>query len=153
MTQQDDKDSEKHKIDQDLIRALPRLTPEQVAKVSPKLVRQTYGPGEIIIQQGDTPDRFYILISGRVEIVHEDLDGDVEIVDFRGSGDYFGEIGLLTDQPRTATVRVHQEDEVEVLAMNRQDFQEMIEKSKGTEAHVARDMIQRLISLANYYPS
>ena len=134
----------------ELARALPKLTPEQVGEVSPKFVRLTLEPGEIIIKQGDPPNRFYILVEGSVEILHEDLQGNSRTVDVRGAGEYFGEIGLLHNSPRTATVVATGEGEVEVLALERDDFLALIDESRATEAHVARDMVQRLIRLGDY---
>ena len=137
-------------VDRDLARALPRLTAEQVAQLSPKFVRMTYGPGEVIIRQGDLPDRFYIMIRGRAEVWHEGLSGRTHTVEVRSPGDYFGEIGLLHNSPRSATVRAADEGEVEVLALEREAFQELIDESRATEAQVALEMTQRLIRLADY---
>ena len=47
----------------ELAQALPRLTAEQIAEVSPKLVRESYAPGEVIMRQGASPDCFYIIIN------------------------------------------------------------------------------------------
>jgi len=135
--------------DEFLAQALPKLTAEQVAEVSPKLVRQTYAPGQVIINQGDPPDRFYIVIAGRAEVWHEGLSGKTGAIDARKPGEYFGEVGLLQDRPRSATVRAPEDSPVEVLAMNRQDFLDLIDESRATEMNVAQEMIQRLISLAS----
>ena len=70
----------------ELAQALPRLTPEQVAEVSPKLKREAFPPGEVIIHQGDLPDRFYIVIFGHVEIFYEDLENRTHAVDTRKPG-------------------------------------------------------------------
>ena len=134
----------------ELAHALPRLTPEQIAQVSPKLVRESYGPGEVLMRQGESPDRFYIIISGRVEVLHENLSGEMNIIATREPGEYLGEIGLMKHQPRSATVRAPEDNAVEVLAMNRQDFEELMVESKGTESQVALEMIQRLIRLSDY---
>jgi len=135
-------------LDELLAQALPKLTAEQVAEVSPKLVRQSYEPGQVIISQGDAPDRFYIVIAGRAEVWHEGLSGKAGEIDTRNPGEFFGEVGLLQDRPRSATMRAPQDSPVEVLAMDRQDFLELMEESKATEMNVAQEMIQRLISLA-----
>lgn len=135
---------------EELAKALPKLTPEQLSDVSPHLTHETYKAGQTIIRQGETPDRFYILVGGQVEIWHDDLDGDAHLVAKIGPGEYFGETGLLHDDPRTATVRVSAGGEAAVLALDRQYFKEMIEVSKATEAQVAREMIQRLIELSDY---
>ncbi len=135
--------------DELLAQALPKLTAEQVSEVSPKLVRQTYGPGEVIINQGEAPDRFYIVIDGQAEVWHEGLSGQSGEIDIRKPGEYFGEVGLLQDRPRSATVRAPEDGQVVVLAMDRQDFLDLMQESKATEMNVAQEMIQRLISLAS----
>lgn len=143
------KTSKQQSVDQRLAQALPQLTAEQIAQVSPQFIRETFAPGEEIIRQGDAPDRFYIVIRGHAEVLYEDLKGETETVDRRKAGEYFGETGLLQNRPRSATVIASQDGEVEVLALDRLDFQEMMAKSKATEMHLAQEMIQRLIRLAN----
>ena len=141
-------DAEKE-YEQDLAQALPDLTAEQVAEVSPHLKREIYAPGTVIIRQDDAPDRFYIVIRGQAEVWHENLSGESETVNVIKPGEYFGEIGLLQNQPRTATVRAPAATEVEVLAMDHQDFQVVMDESRATEMHVAQEMIKRLINLAS----
>jgi CRP-like cAMP-binding protein len=135
-----------------LAEALPKLKPEQVAEVSPKLAQRTFGPGEEIIRQGDSPERFYIVLRGEIEVLHENLKGELGTVARRGPGAYFGETGLLQNRARNATVRAHESGDVEVLAMERADFLELMEASRATEMHVAQEMIKRLIKLADAQP-
>ena len=142
-------DESKIQLSEDLVRALPRLTAEQVAQVSPKLVRESYGPGQVIISQGDAPDRFYIVLHGTAEVCHEGQDGEIETIDTRKPGEYFGETGLIQNRPRSATVRAPVDGGVEVLAMDRQDFQALLEESRATEMLLAQEMLRRLISLAD----
>jgi CRP-like cAMP-binding protein len=131
-----------------LAHALPRLTTEQFSHVSPYFIRESFGPGQVIIQQGDMPDRFYILISGSAEVWHEDLNGGLHKIGTVEPGEYFGETGLIQNQPRSATIRVAGEGDAEALALDRQHFQAMMAESKATEAQLAREMIQRLINLS-----
>lgn len=135
--------------EEQLAKALPRLTPEQIAAVSPRLKRRAFEPGEAIIHQGDPPDNFYIVLQGQAEVLYEDLEGRSEVVDVRKQGDFFGETGLLQDRPRSATVRADADSGVELLSLSREDFQAMMDESKATEMHLVQEMIQRLIRLAN----
>ena len=141
MTVDDLNDKSTETTDELLAQALPKLTAEQVAEVSPKLVRRAYEPGEVIINQGDAPDRFYIVIGGEAEVWHEGLSGQSDEIDLRKPGEYFGEVGLLQDRPRSATVRAPEDGRVEVLAMDREDFLELMHDSKATEMNVAQEMI------------
>jgi MFS family permease len=61
-------------------------------------------PGQTIIRQGDPTDRFYVVGEGEVEVTQVGPDGASTVLRRLGIGDGFGEIGLLTGSPRTATV-------------------------------------------------
>ncbi|HZB34615.1 MAG TPA: MFS transporter [Gaiellaceae bacterium] len=96
----------------ELFAPLPQPTQESLAQV---LRPVRLASGEELFRQGDVGDRFYIVADGEVEIV---IDGHV--VRETGPGGYFGEIALLRDVPRTATVRA--KDDVELFALDRDDF-------------------------------
>jgi MFS family permease len=96
----------------DLFAPLPQPTQESLAQaLAPVRLRA----GEEIFRQGDIGDRFYIVADGEVEIVQ-----DEQVVNVTGPGSYFGEIALLRDVPRTATVRAR--TDVELFALDRDDF-------------------------------
>ena len=79
-----------------LLALLPEATLESLARA---LVPLEIGAGEVLIQQGDEGDRFYVIESGSVEVTK-----DGRHIARLGPGDYVGEIALLRDVPRTATV-------------------------------------------------
>jgi MFS family permease len=95
------------------LRAIPMFAPlaapalEQLAQ---SLHRVPVAAGDVIFRQGDHGDRFYIVDSGEVEI---EVDGRVASV--LEPGDYFGEIALLRDIPRTATARARKATELYAL--------------------------------------
>jgi CRP-like cAMP-binding protein/Zn-dependent protease len=76
----------------------------------------TVSPGDELIRQGDPGDRFYVIASGRAEVIR---DGDV--VDSVSKGMYAGEVALLRDVPRTATVRAT--TSMRVFALDREGFE------------------------------
>jgi CRP-like cAMP-binding protein len=79
-----------------MLGALPVATIEQLAGA---LEHADFAPGHTVFRQGERGEYFYIVQSGRAEVI---LDG--RVIRMLGSGDCFGEIALLRDQPRTATV-------------------------------------------------
>jgi MFS family permease len=102
----------------DLLQAIPffaPLSPPVLEQLAARLAPVRVAAGEEIIRRGDHGDRFYVIDSGEVELV---LDGDETRRE--GAGSYFGEIALLRDVPRTATVLAA--TDVELYALDRDDF-------------------------------
>jgi NADH dehydrogenase len=78
-----------------------------------------YEKGEVIFNEGDIGDYFYIIVKGEVEIVKKS-GNDFERVAVLSAGEYFGEMAILRDQKRSATVRCL--TPVDVLALRNKDF-------------------------------
>ncbi len=74
------------------------------------------GPGAVVVRQGEPADRFFLLASGELELVHEGRGGDVVIGRLQAV-DVFGEDGVLEGVPRTFTVRVPEGGGVRLLAL------------------------------------
>jgi MFS family permease len=91
---------------------LPGTTLEHVAA---RLTPLRIEPGDVIVRQGDAADRFYIIAEGEVEVSQDGMP-----VSELGAGDYFGEIALMRDVPRTATVTAR--TPVVLYALDRDDF-------------------------------
>jgi MFS family permease len=101
-----------------LLQAIPifsPLSPPVLERLAARLTPVEAQGGEEIIRQGDHGDSFYIVSSGEVEVL---VDGQPPRRE--GQGSYFGEIALLRDVPRTATVRAA--TDVELYALDRDDF-------------------------------
>jgi len=80
-----------------------------------KLVRQvrteTYSVGEVPVRQGDQGDSFYIIKSGKVDVVVKKSGGGKAVVATLGAGNFFGEMSLLTGAVRTASIHVKEDAE------------------------------------------
>lgn len=122
--------------------ALPRLPPDAVRELAPRFTRERHHPGSVIVRQGDAPDRFYLIARGEVEVINTHPDGREIPLGRLRAGDFFGEIGLLQDRPRTATVRAV--GEVEVMALEREDFLVMVSDSEATGEQIALKVAERL---------
>jgi CRP-like cAMP-binding protein len=109
-----------------LIEQVPMFAPLSVAakeRVAANLVPQSVHAGEVVIRGGDVGDRFYIVGDGELDILAEGFHTTAH------RSDYFGEIALLRDVPRTATVKAIVDSEL--YALQRDDFLEAV---TGVEA-------------------
>ena len=101
-----------------LLRAVPLfapLEPKSLELIAQQLVRIEVPAGDVLIREGDEGDRFYVIESGQMTATFEGA-----VLRQMGPGDPFGEIALLRDVPRTATVTA--DEPTVVLALDRADF-------------------------------
>ena len=106
----------------------------------------TFDPGAEIIRQGAEPDAFYILIEGKVEVIRVNADGDESVVvAILVPGDYFGEIGLLTNAPRNATVRVLPGAPARVMKLEAETFRRVVAESDMVSSEIARVARKRAV--------
>jgi putative peptide zinc metalloprotease protein len=97
---------------------------EELSRIAENLEIERFAAGKTIIRQGDRGDKFYIIESGNVSIWQLKPDGEEEFVVKAGSGQYFGEIALVTNAPRNATVRA--ETPVSLLSLRKRDFDRLV---------------------------
>ena len=121
---------------------LDLILPPDIVQVkterSGRIGREHFEAHEVIFSQGDQPDRLYIIVDGEVEVVKEEPGKGEVILRRLGPGDCFGEIALVSDRPRTATVRSR--TSVNVITVDREAFHALF-------AHLPplRALFQRLI--------
>jgi CRP/FNR family cyclic AMP-dependent transcriptional regulator len=89
----------------------PQVWAQIVAAGMPKVFK----PGEILLFEGDIADRVLVLLSGRVKISRLEPDGTCVVLAVRGPGELLGEIGLLGEEARSATVTAIDECRTQVI--------------------------------------
>jgi CRP/FNR family cyclic AMP-dependent transcriptional regulator len=95
-----------------------------------------------IMAGGDPTDSLYIVLSGRLKVMMSDSEGKEVILAILGPGEFFGEMGLIDDEPRSATVVTI--EPCELLSIAKRDFKKaMAENSQMAEA-VMRGLVKRL---------
>ncbi|ETW94592.1 MAG: hypothetical protein ETSY1_34180, partial [Candidatus Entotheonella factor] len=100
-----------------------------------------YRPGNDIIRQGEPALNFYILVHGEVEVIRTNMDsGETTQLGILGPGDFFGEMALIDERPRSATIRAL--TPVEVLVMGKNLFSS-ISNALAPFRHVIAEAIKR----------
>lgn len=114
-----------------------------------KLVHErSYPAGEAIIRQGEPGIGVYIIRSGRVEVLKE-IGGREEHVATLGPGELFGEISLLTDRPRTATVKAL--EATECLVLTAWNFRALLDEAPDLAKQLLFTLAQRLVDTDNWW--
>jgi CRP-like cAMP-binding protein len=113
-----------------------------LARLAGELEELSFRPGQAIVREGDPADGFYVINSGRVGVVAGAPVGDGSPLTVLGPGECFGEIALLTDSPRTATVVA--QNEVTVWRLSRARFETLLGHERSIAQSIERSLSLRL---------
>ena len=132
------------------LRAIPffrNLPIEALEAVASRLRPETYDQGAVVFRRGDPSDAMYLVESGQVDVL---LDGETTAGDTReplaslGPGSFVGELGLLLDEPRSATLVVAAE--AELWALGRDDLDGLLEQFPSIAVDLTRELGRRLVA-------
>lgn len=126
-----------------VLRGVPMLAvlpPQTLERLASSLTSMAVPGGGVVFREGDRGDRFWIIESGTVRVTQE----GVELREL-GPGDGFGEIALLRDIPRTATVTAI--SDVALKGLERDDFLDAVTQH-GEASDQAEQVVSRLLSLS-----
>lgn len=126
---------------------LTQLTYEQINEAATSTRTEDFEPGQVVIRQGDVADNFYIIVEGQAEVIKEQEDGGERSLVVLGPDDYFGEIGLLEDCNRTATVRATGDSRLRVLVVDRVTFSNIVANGDLMSDEIAHTVKRRVVSL------
>lgn len=99
--------------------------------------------GAVVVSQDEPGDALFVLVSGRVKVVLYGESGrEIILSMFKTPGDFFGEMSLLDNQPRSATVMAAERSRL--LVLSRRDFQAHIEAHPRTALRVLTELSRRL---------
>jgi CRP/FNR family cyclic AMP-dependent transcriptional regulator len=118
------------------------LDETQLKVLARMMVRTSFGRNATIICAGDPTDSLFIVINGRLKVLMSDEQGREVILSLLGPGEFFGEMGLLDDSPRSASV-VTQEP-CELLSISKTDFKRSLAENFDLSLMVMRGLVKRL---------
>jgi CRP/FNR family cyclic AMP-dependent transcriptional regulator len=104
--------------------------------------RRSATRGSIIIAAGDPTESLFIVLSGRLKVMMSDSDGKEVILTILGPGEFFGEMGLIDDSPRSASVVAM--ESCELLSVTKRDFKKCLAENFEMSMAVMRGLVRRL---------
>lgn len=103
---------------------LSPLSDDELASLARSLRHEIYPRGKALFNQGDPGDRFYVVKSGTVEVIVKNSAGEVIFTTTLAQGSFFGEMSLLTGEPRTAAIRMV--EDTELLSLGKEDLKDLM---------------------------
>jgi CRP/FNR family cyclic AMP-dependent transcriptional regulator len=115
---------------------------QQLNAVLAYVQHRRYPRNALIVRAGDETDALYIILSGRVKVLIQDDQGHEVILSMMGSHEFFGEMGLLDDQPRSASVEAL--EPCEMLRLSKAGFVTCMKDNFDLAMRIIRNLVRRL---------
>jgi CRP/FNR family cyclic AMP-dependent transcriptional regulator len=128
-----------------VLKAVPLFSsfPEdQLRMLATVVARRSIPRSTTVMAGGDATDSLYIVISGRLKVMMSDAEGKEVILTILGPGEFFGEMGLIDDEPRSASVVAI--EACELLYISKRDFKKCLAENFDMTMAVMRGLVRRL---------
>ena len=128
-----------------VLKAVPLFSsfPEdQLRMLATMIARKSVPRSTTVMAGGDPTDSLYIVLSGRLKVMMSDAEGKEVILTILGPGEFFGEMGLIDDEPRSASVVAI--EACELLYISKRDFKKCLAENFDMAMAVMRGLVRRL---------
>ena len=115
---------------------------DQLRLLTPVITRRSLPRSTTVMASGDPTDSLYIVLSGRLKVMMSDAEGKEVILSILGPGEFFGEMGLIDDAPRSASVVSI--EACELLSIAKRDFKKSLAENFEMAQAVMRGLVRRL---------
>ena len=125
----------------DFLRSIPffeELSNDDIHSISKYCTDSVFEPGKILFDEGDPADMFYIIMDGEVEVWKAYGTDDEDMLAVHGNGKLFGEMALIDNMPRSATVKTR--TQTRLLQIGEHDFQNMIRENSSVAFSIVRSL-------------
>ena len=135
------------RVEASRLRAIPMLQEldDEVLESLSEIFSTERCPGDRdVFREGDPGDKFYLVVRGRLEVLVSMPDGSEKQIRVMEDGDYFGEIALMADSTRTATIRT--ETDCTFLTLGRDPFLRLLEREPKLRESFEKVVAERLVA-------
>jgi CRP/FNR family cyclic AMP-dependent transcriptional regulator len=123
------------------------LTPIDVQLLSSHSTTKVYPKHCVLINEGDESDALYVILKGKVKIFVSDDNGREVTLNIQGTGEYFGELALLDEEPRSASVITLERSRIALIPKS--EFQRCLLERPEISLKLMRAMARRIRALTN----
>ncbi|HVL55073.1 MAG TPA: cyclic nucleotide-binding domain-containing protein [Burkholderiaceae bacterium] len=124
------------------VKLFSSLSEHQLEMLAAGSVRRNFPKGRTIVAEGEPSQSLYILLSGRAKVQRSDAEGKEVILAVLGPGECFGEMSLIDDEPRSASVITI--ESCDFMAINKDSFKQMLQQSHDIALQIMKGLIRRL---------
>jgi CRP/FNR family transcriptional regulator, cyclic AMP receptor protein len=121
------------------------LSDAELAALEETCIHRSYPKNTVIINENDVADSLYVIESGKVKVYCSDKNGKEFIMNTLGHGDYFGELALLDDDRRSASVRTM--EKADFCIIYKQDFNQVLDQHPNIAKTLIRNITRRVRAL------
>ena len=123
-------------------RAFPGIRPDEIEELIANSQVLSYGPGAILCRENEIEDRFYMILEGEVEVAKTINNNESRLLKTLGPGDFFGEMALIHNAPRAATVTA--KTALTTLELDKAAFDRVLHKSTSVALAMVSEISNRL---------
>lgn len=134
-----------HEENKAFLRRVPlfsSLNEHQLDQLAAGSARKNYPKGRTIVAEGESTQSLYILLSGRAKVQRSDSEGKEVILSVIGSGEFFGEMSLIDEAPRSASVITL--ESCDFMAISKEGFKSVLAHSPEIAMQIMRALVRRL---------
>jgi CRP/FNR family cyclic AMP-dependent transcriptional regulator len=118
------------------------LTDSQIERLAAGSVRRSFPKGRTIVAEGEPSQSLYVLLSGRAKVQRSDTEGKEVILAVLGPGECFGEMSLIDDAPRSASVITI--ESCDFMSINKESFKSILQSSPEICMRIMKGLVKRL---------
>ncbi|MFZ5912317.1 MAG: ATP-binding protein [Chloroflexota bacterium] len=123
-------------------RAFPGITPDEVQELVSRSQVQNYPAGSVLCYEDRVETTFYMILEGEVEVTKDINKSEARLLKTLRAGDFFGEMGIIHNAPRAATVTA--KTELIVLELDKEAFDKVLKHSPSVSMAMVREISNRL---------
>lgn len=121
------------------------LPAEDVSALSRRAIKKTFPRNTILVHEGDRTDSLYAIETGKVKVFLSDEEGREILLNTHGPGEYFGEIALIDEAPRSASVMTLEDSKM--FLITKLDFEDFLTRNPATALRLIKGLTLRIRSL------